>query len=259
MDLPKIFIVIPSYNISKYIDQTLRSIVDQDYPNYEVLVQDGGSKDSTIDIVEKYSKKYPKNIKFVSKKDDGQLDAINKGLSKASGEIITFINGDDVYEKGTFKAVSSYYIENPGALWFVGRCRMINENGQEIAKFWTVVKNMLLSLNSYFVLLFTSNYISQPSTFLTLNAYKKYGPFTGNKKFIYEYDMWLKLGKVKMPVVIKKTLSSFRITQENKSSVMYDDLFEFDINVIKKHTNNKIALYLHKLNNLVRVVVRKLI
>ncbi len=256
---PKISIVIPSYNKVKYIEKTLQSIVAQKNAKFEVIIQDGGSTDGTLGVIKKYAKKYPSLISFESKKDGGQLDAINKGIKKAKGEIVTFINADDEYESGALETVTGYFIENPNALWFAGKCRIVNDKGQEIAKFWTLCKNILLKINSYSLLLFTSNYVSQPSTFVTKKAYQKYGPFTGNKKFVYEYDMWLTLGKIAMPVVINKYLSKFRISEDNISSVIYNDLFDMDIKVVKKHSRNKIFVYSHSINNYVRVIVRKLV
>lgn len=263
---PLISIVIPSYNKVKYIEKTLSSIVNQSYKqslagtagkNIEVIIQDGGSNDGTLEVIKKYAKKYPKLIRFVSKRDAGQLDAINKGLKKAKGEIVTFINADDVYEKDALFVVAEHYKENPDALWFAGKCRITNEDGLEIAKFWTTLKNFLLNINHYSLLLFTSNYMSQPSVFITKEAYKRYGPFTGTKKFVYEYDLWLTLAKIKMPVVINKYLSSFRISKDNKVSVYYNELFKYDEKVVKKHTKSNMVLLLHKLNNTIRVVVRR--
>lgn len=256
---PLISIVIPSYNKAKYIQKTLDSIVSQNYQNFEVIIQDGGSNDGTLDVIKKYSIKYPKYIKYESKRDGGQLDAINKGLKKAKGDIVTFINADDVYEDGAFESVVGHYIENPDALWFVGKCKIVNEKDDEIAKFWTICKNILLKLNSYFLLLLTSNYMSQPSVFMTKKAYQKYGPFSGNKKFVYEYDMWLTIGKVAMPSVINNYLSKFRISEDNKVSVYYNELFKYDEKVVKKHTKNIIVFLAHKLNNGLRIITRFII
>lgn len=254
---PLISIIIPSYNKVKYIEKTLKSIVTQKNANFEVIIQDGGSTDGTLDVIKKYAKKYPSPMSYVSKKDGGQLDAINTGLKKAKGDIVTFINADDVYESGAFESVAAHYTENPDALWFAGKCRITNEDGVEIAKFWTIVKNLLLKVNNYSLLLFTSNYMSQPSVFITKEAYKRYGPFTGTKKFVYEYDLWLTLAKIKMPVVINKYLSKFRISENNISSVMYNDLFDADIKVVKKHSSNQIFIYAHMINNYLRIITKK--
>ncbi|MCX6704657.1 MAG: glycosyltransferase, partial [Candidatus Woesebacteria bacterium] len=185
MKSPKISVVIPSYNKVKFIGKTLDSIFDQKYLNLEVIIQDGGSNDGTIGIIERFAKKYPSRIRWESKKDKGQLDAINEGLGKATGEILTFINADDCYLLGAFAAISEAYIRHRNALWFAGRGVVIDKNGKEIAKVVTWYKNLLLSLNSKFYLLVT-NYLMQPSVFLTRSAWGKFGPFTGTSDFVME-------------------------------------------------------------------------
>lgn len=254
--ISKISIIIPSYNKVKYIEKTLESIVTQNYVNFEVIIQDGGSNDGTLEIIKKYAKKYPKLISFESKKDGGQLDAINKGLKKAKGEIVTYINADDVYTKGSFESVVAHYIENPNAVWFAGRGIVIDENDNEIAKLATWYKSFLLSLNSVHCSLVT-NYFMQPSVFLTKKAIKRYGLFTGTSDFVMEYDMWLKIGKDQMPVVINKVLSKFRLVKDTKTSTNSKKLLDEDEKIVKKYTKNNLILFLHSLNNFFRVIFLK--
>ncbi len=256
MKSPLISIVIPSYNKGKYIKQTLDSIFYQSYQNFEVIVMDGGSKDSTLSILKGFSNRYKDKISWQSIKDDGQLDAINKGLEKAKGEIITFINADDVYTKNAFQIVVASFIENPGINWFVGKAFVIDEKNKEIATHVTLYKNFLLSLNLYIVLLIT-NYLMQPSVFISKNAYKKYGPFVGTQNFVMEYGMWLKLGKMKMPYVIGDYLSKFRIDSETKTKKMFRDILKEDQLIVKKYTRNPIILFLHYLHNFARILLVK--
>lgn len=258
MSSPKISIVIPSYNKVNYIEATLRSVFFQNYSNFEVLVQDGGSTDGTLEIVKKYANKYPGALKWTSGKDRGQVDAINKGLKKASGGILTYINADDIYKPGAFFEVIEAYKKNPESLWFAGYGDVINGKGVEIVKLISLYKNLLLILNSYFLLL-TLNYLNQPSVFISRKALEKYGPFGGNNSYVLEYDFWLKLGKIKMPIVINKTLSSFRISADNISSVSYKNLLNDEFRIVRKYTNNPLILFLHWLNNLGRVGVIKLL
>lgn len=206
--LPKISIVIPSYNKVEYIQETLESIVSQKYPHLEVIIQDGGSTDGSLKIIQQYAQRYDW-INYESKRDKGQADAINTGFKKATGEILTYINADDVYEKGALKRVGKNFAENPDTFWLAGRGRVIDETGHEIAKPFTWYKNLFLYFNFYSSLLIL-NYLMQPSVFLSRRAYKKYGPFFGGK-YVVEYDMWLKLGKQKMPLVLNRTLSYFRL------------------------------------------------
>lgn len=253
---PKISVIIPSYNKVKFIGQTLKSVFDQKYPDLEVIIQDGGSTDGTANIIKKFTKRY--SIIYESKKDNGQLEAINTGLKKATGEILTFINADDCYEKEAFSLISKEYQSHPDALWFAGRGTIINEKNVEIVKPVTWYKNMLLDFNSYFLLLVT-NYLIQPSIFITRSAFEKFGPFTGTSSFIMEYDMWLKIGRNSMPVVINKNLSRFRIEPGTKTKTLVKNLLLEDWKIVNKYTNNRLVLLLHRLNNLGRIMVDRFV
>jgi len=248
---PKISIVIPSFNKAKFIGLTLESIVSQNYPGLEIIIQDGGSTDGTLEIIKEFAKKYSKNIQWESRKDKGQLDAINKGMKKANGEILTYINADDIYPQGAFSEVAELYSANSEAYWFAGRGKVINANGGQIAKFATWYKNLLLSLNSTFYLLVT-NYLMQPSVFITRKAWNKFGPFTGTTGFITEYDMWLKIARHQMPVVSNKYLSNFRIEPSTITKRNTNKLLSEDEKIIRKHTSNLLIIGLHKLHNYAR-------
>ncbi|HJY98730.1 MAG TPA: glycosyltransferase family 2 protein [Patescibacteria group bacterium] len=254
MDLPKISVIIPSFNKAKYIDQTLKSIFDQKYNNLEVIVQDGGSTDGTLETIKKYARKYPKNVKWESGKDKGQLAAINKGFRNSNGDILTYINADDLYERGAFEEVAKHYLLNPEVLWLAGRGGVIDLNGGKIAVFATRYKNFLLRLNSYPLILMT-NYFMQPSVFIARSAYKKYGPFTGTGDFVMEYNLWLKLGRVQMPQVVNKDLSMFRIGPENITSLQTTRILKEDEKIAKKYTGNWLILALHKIHNLARKAI----
>jgi len=253
MKYPKISVVIPSFNKVKFIKKTLDSIIDQKYSNIEVIIQDGGSTDGTLEIIKSYQNKYQKIIKLESKKDNGQLDAINTGFKKATGEILTYINADDLYDGNVFEVVSGYFLENPKSLWFAGKGKVINEKGAEIAKLATWYKNFLFFINSK-LCLFITNYLMQPSVFLTREAHQKYGPFTGTTNFVMEYEMWLKLAKLKMPCLINKNLTKFRIEANTKTKKMSDKLLAEDEKIVMKFTHNIVILTLHRLHNFVRLI-----
>ncbi len=256
MEPPRISIVIPSYNKVGFIGKTLESIFIQGYKNVEVIIQDGGSTDGTTGIIKKFAENHP--IIWESKKDKGQLDAVNIGLRKATGEISTFINADDCYFPGAFAAISNAYVDNPNTPWFTGRGIVIDEKGEEIAKAVTWYKNFLLSLNCRLHLLIT-NYLMQPSVFFTKAAFKKYGPFSGTLNFITEYDFWLKLSKISMPIIVNKNISKFRIEGNTKTKTMSNKLLSADWQIINKYTKNPVILVLHKLNNLGRILVDKFV
>lgn len=118
-NFPKFSIVIPSYNQGQYIEETLRSILLQDYPNLEIHVVDGGSTDNTMEIVRKYEAWLSS---WVSEKDKGQSDAINKGFARCSGEIFTWLCSDDLLTNGALKAVASIFTETPEVDVVAGAC-----------------------------------------------------------------------------------------------------------------------------------------
>ena len=254
-NLPKISIVIPSFNKVRFIEETLQSIFKQEYPSLEVIIQDGESTDGTVNVIKRFAKKYS-GIKWESEKDNGQLEAINKGLKKAIGEVVTYINADDVYKKGALLTVGKYFSKNPDTLWLAGRGDVIDESGREISRLVTSYKNLLLAINRY-PLLLVVNYLMQPSVFLARGAYEKYGPFTGSQVGVMEYELWLKLGRVKMPAVLDSYLSSFRLAGGTISSTEFKKVLLLDEKIAEKYTKNPLVLLMHRLHNLGRVATIK--
>lgn len=252
---PKISIIIPTYNGGKYIEETLNSIFEQNYRNIEVIIQDGGSSDNSISIFKKYANKY-KCLVWESKKDNGQLDAITKGIRKSNGDIIGFINSDDVYLNGSFNKIATAYTKNPKCLWIAGQGIVTNSEGKEIAHFVSIYKNLLLKLNKYHLLLMV-NYLMQPSVFFTKQAYKKYGPFIGSGRYVLEYDMWLKLGRNQMPALINSPLSAFRLRNISFSVTQVRNILKEDATIAKNYTNSKIIFYLHLVHNYARLLFTK--
>jgi len=121
---PKITIVTPSFNQGQFIEETICSVLDQNYPKLEYIVVDGGSTDQTIEVIRKYERQFSY---WVSEKDRGQVHAINKGLARATGEIFGFLNSDDLYMPGTFAVVGEYFEKRPETGWVCGDTTMFEE------------------------------------------------------------------------------------------------------------------------------------
>lgn len=258
MSLPKISIIIPSYNKAKFIGKTLESIVVQNYPNLEVIIQDGGSVDGTLDIIKRYAREHSKIFKWISEEDEGQLDAIKKGFSKATGEILTYINADDMYEEGSLLEVGKCFADNPKLLWLAGKGRAVNSKGTEVAKVITRYKNFLLKVNRYTFLLIV-NYLFQPSVFISKEAYEAHGPLDGANGYVMEYDLWLKLGKFDMPKIVDRYLSKFTLTDDTISTTQYRPVLLQDYLIVKKYTKNPVFRLFHLLHNAGRVLIVKTI
>ena len=203
----------PSLNQGKYIEAAIQSVLSQRYPNLELLVFDGCSSDETISIL----KKFDNQIYWVSQKDNGQTDAINKGLRDATGEIITYLNADDLLLPGSLKHVAMEFVAYPGTLWLTGHCRIINEQENEIRKLVTLYKNLLLLTKSCRVLMVT-NYISQPATFWRHSIMEKAGWLDESLHFVMDYDYWLRLWKLAPPRIIRCELAAFRVHQQSKTT-----------------------------------------
>jgi glycosyltransferase involved in cell wall biosynthesis len=125
MQPPLISVVTPSLNQADYLERTLRSVAEQDYPTIEHIVVDGGSTDGSVEIIERWSERLGR---WVSEADSGQANAINKGLGWASGEIVAYINSDDFYLPGAFAAAARAF-EDPHVRWTAGRCRYEHADG----------------------------------------------------------------------------------------------------------------------------------
>ena len=129
LKLPRISIITPTFNQAGFIEQTINSVLGQGYPNLEYIIIDGGSTDGTVDLIRKYETQL---AYWVSEKDGGQSNAINKGLKFATGDIIAYINSDDYYLDGAFERVANAYRDNPAVDLWHGRCRVVDQYGAKV-------------------------------------------------------------------------------------------------------------------------------
>lgn len=241
----RISIVTPSYNQGGYIEQTIRSVISQEGDfELEYIVMDGGSTDGTIEILKKYEDK----LKWFSGKDDGQSDAVNKGLRRATGDVVGWINSDDLYEPGAFSTVLALFEKAPNTKWVYGRCRIIDENNREIRRLITFYKNILLWRYSYNLLL-AENYISQMTVFFRREILDTVGYLDTTEHRVMDYDYWLRIGKRYPARVINDYLADFRWYTQSKSGSDYRQQFIDEFNTAKKHADGKRwPIWLHKLN-----------
>lgn len=240
----KISIITPSYNQAQFIERTILSVLDQDYPDLEYIVMDGGSTDGTVEILKKYSDR----IIWKSEKDNGQSDAINKGLKMATGDIVAYLNSDDTYEPGTFQKVADFFENNKDAKWVTGKCKIINEKDEEIRKPITFYKNLLLKKFSYAKLL-SENFISQPATFWKREIHAEMGFLDENEHFCMDYEFWLRIGQKYSPDIIPEYLANFRYYNESKSGNVNKKQFQDEIRIAKKFgLNFPLSIFIHKIN-----------
>jgi glycosyltransferase involved in cell wall biosynthesis len=240
---PMISAVLPSYNQVKYVSLAINSILAQNYPNLEIIVVDGASADGTVEILKSYGSK----IRWVSEKDKNQSDALNKGFRMAKGEIIAWLNTDDLYEDGALKTIGRYFAEHPDCIWLYGRCINIDQNGDQIQKWVTDYKDFFCRRYSYTSLLI-QNFISQMAVFFRRSVLQEIGEIDVSLRNGMDYDFWLRLGRRHKPAFIDQNLGKFRIHLDSKTIKESKNLFDNDYLCAKKYAAGKWwIIFLHKI------------
>ena len=204
---PKISIVTPSYMQGRYLEETIRSVLLQGYPNLEYVVMDGGSRDETVDILQKYA---PWLTGWASEKDAGQTSAINKGLKCTTGEIVAYINSDDWYHPGAFQAVARRAMEHPGEQWWVGDVDHRTE-GEPPQRKQSCITGLVEFLGRTEVL-------QQPGVFWKRSLGESVGFFDESKHFIFDHEYFVRMVLLgERPVNLSVPIANFRIHGGSKT------------------------------------------
>lgn len=214
----KISVVTPSFNQGSFIERTIRSVLDQagDF-ELEYRVADGGSTDGTLEIL----KRYEGRLTWTAEKDGGQSDALNKGFARATGDVLCWLNSDDVFLPGALQRVARAFRETQ-CRWCFGQCRIIDENDLEIRRGVTWYKNRQLRRYDYRRLL-VENFISQPATFFARELWAVAGPLDQALWYSMDYDLWLRFGRLAQPHFLATDLAAFRWHGASKSGARFRD------------------------------------
>ncbi len=183
---PLVTIVTPSYNQAPFLEATIRSVLEQDYPNIEYIIMDGGSTDDSTKIIKKYADRI---ACWESVKDKGQTDAINKGFAQAHGEILAWLNSDDVLYPNAVSEAVSYLTAHPECGLVYGNCDFIDAAGSIIGHF-NAKQTDYRKLKQGYV------HIPQQASFWRADLWKQVGPLDDTIYFAMDYDLWLRLAEV---------------------------------------------------------------
>ena len=221
--LPSIGIVTPSYNQGKYIGRTINSVISQDYTPQEYRIVDGGSSDNTVDILRSLNG----NIWWVSERDDGQADAVNKGWKNMNTDIIGWINSDDIYMPGALRKVAEAFKNNPHISVVYGLAHHIDENNEYINNYPTQdwEKDRLRS----------TCYICQPTVFLRREVFIKAGIIDKKLQYCMDYEYWIRLEKLGYKFkMIKDLIAGSRMYEENKTLSKRQDVHKEIVDMLKE-------------------------
>lgn len=199
-------IVIPSFNQVSYLETTLLSVLGQDYPRVETIVMDGGSTDGSADVIRSYEKRL---AYWVSEKDAGQADAINKGMARARGEIVAWLNSDDYYLPGAVRAALRAFERNPDALLVYGDMLAVDERGQTI----NALRYRQLTLED----LLSFQIIGQPAVFMRRAAFERAGGLDLSYHFLLDHHLWIRIAAQGRILHVPQTWAAARYHAEAKN------------------------------------------
>lgn len=199
-------IVTPSFNQARYLEQTLRSVLEQEYPRIEYIVIDGGSTDESLQIIQKYSSRL---AFWTSEKDSGQAEAINKGLARASGEIVAWINSDDFYFPGALASAVKAFEAHPEAGLVYGNTVAVDERGE----FIHFPKYAQWNLED----LLTFHILGQPAVFMRRDVLLKAGFLDPSFHFLLDHHLWIRMASHAPMVYVPERWAAGRFHESAKN------------------------------------------
>ena len=207
MSLPRISVVTPSYNQARFLGETLASVHAQNYPNLQHIVIDGGSTDGSVEIIRSYADRLDH---WVSEPDEGQTHALVKGFARANGDILCWLNSDDLFEPGALHEVAAFFAANPAARAVYGDALLIDIEGRPI--------NLKREHPfSRFIWLFDYNYLPQPSTFWRRDLYEEVGGLDPSFDLAMDADLWIRFAEVTQLLHCPRVWSRMRLYPEQKN------------------------------------------
>ncbi len=238
----KVSIVTPSLNQGPFIERTVRSVLDQEGDfDLEYLVFDGGSTDGTLEVLRRYDGR----LRLVVEPDRGQADAINKGLRAATGEVLGWINSDDLLYPGALARVAAAFRARADVAWVHGRCEIVDAHDQPIRRWVSAYKDFRCSRYSRRSLL-VENYVSQMTVFWRRSAMERVGLLDETLRYTFDYEYWLRLSALGAPLYVPERLAAFRWYTSSKSGAHFERQFQEDLEVFRRHAPADRLLRLQK-------------
>lgn len=205
--LPRISLVTPVFNSVRYIEQTIQSILSQNYPNLEYFISDGGSTDGTLDIIHKYESQISG---WLSEPDNGMYDALNKGFARTSGEIMGWISATDKLHTGGLSVVASVFRDLPQVEWVTGRPTLFNDEGM------TVRVQEIPHWSRYRFLAGANRYIQQESTYWRRSLWEKAGSrMNSSFRYAADFELWVRFFRHAKLYPVDALIGGFRVHRDS--------------------------------------------
>lgn len=230
--LPLVSIITPSYNQAAYLEETINSVLKQDYQNLEYIIVDGGSDDGSLEIINKYAEQL---AWWVSEPDQGQTDAINKGFARAKGEILAWLNSDDTYLPGAVSEAVIYLQSHPEIGMVYGDANLIDEDGNVIGSFPARQTDNQRLMRGYV-------HIPQQASFFRADLWKNVGPLDPTFFFAMDYDLWVRLSKQAPLKYHPRLWANFRLHGGAKSIEADDRCWPEMVRVHRREGGSKLSL-----------------
>ena len=227
-ELPTMSIITPSYQQGPFLELTVKSVLEQGYPDLQHLVMDGGSSDETLAILEQYKRLYPKELEFVSEDDNGQAHAVNKGLERARGEVIGWLNSDDTYEPGVLKEIGRIFAEDPSCEVVYGGGTWIASDDTPIAPYPT---RRGLSRES----MEHDCEVCQPTVFWRRSVVERGYRLDESLQTALDYDLWIRLSEEIPFRFVNRLVANSRIHADNKTLKSRHQVYREIFATVKRH------------------------
>ena len=229
--LPLVSIITPSYNQVRFLEETILSVLAQDYPRIEYIIIDGGSTDGSVEIIQHSAERL---AGWVSERDKGQTEALNKGFARATGEIFAWLNSDDTYLPGAVSEAVNFLTAHPEAGMVYGDANLIDEHGEVIGQFparQTDLRRMLRG----------SVHIPQQTAFFRARLWQQVGPLDLSFYFAMDYDLWVRLAKVAPLIYEPRLWANFRLHGEGKSIARDDRCYPEMLRVYRREVGGRLS------------------
>jgi glycosyltransferase involved in cell wall biosynthesis len=233
---PLVSIVTPSFNQGRFLEETIKSVLNQDYPNLEYFVIDGQSTDNSLEIIKKYQDQI---TAWVSEPDQGQSEAINKGFNLSRGEIMAWINSDDLYLPGAVSMAVAFLEINPQTGMVYGDTELINIQGLKVGDFNAQQTN-------YDRLMRGGVYIPQPAAFWRKEVWDQVGQLNPDLHFAMDYDLWVRFAKISQISYTPQLWAQFRLHEGGKTTLTDDRCWPEMKQVYQREGGGLISVFMGK-------------